>query len=177
MIDAGDQVTIPLSRTKLLLLGVGAALFVALGVWLLLTADKQVRYDPLYVKAVAILAIGFFGLCGAYGVMKLFDSRPGLILDSAGLTDNSSAFAVGRVAWNEIRDIRVLSIRRQKFLALIVRDPGKYLRRGNSARQYVKTKSFEMTGSPVTIASNALSVGFDELEKLVRAYWLKYGAG
>jgi len=96
--DAGDRVAIPLSKTKLLVLILGAALFVALSVWLLVSADKQVRYDPSYVKGVSLLAIGFFGLCCAYGVMKLPDKRPGLILDSAGLIDNSSAFAVGRVA-------------------------------------------------------------------------------
>jgi len=177
MTNAGDRIEIPLSKAKLLVLIVGAALFVALGVWLFLTADKQVRYDPSYVKGVAIVAIGFFELCGAYGLTKLFGNRPGLILDSAGLVDNSSAFAVGRVAWNEIRDIRVLSIRRQRFLALIVRDPGKYLCQGSFVRQYLKTKTFELTGSPVTIASNALRIGFDDLEKLLRAYWRKYGGG
>jgi hypothetical protein len=72
------QLTVPLSKTKLIFLIAGAVGFIALGIWLWSIAEYQTRYSPLYVKAGAVTSAGFFGFCGIYGVAKLFDRRPGL---------------------------------------------------------------------------------------------------
>ncbi len=96
-----DQIVIPLSRTKIVLLFLGAVAFVLLSVWLWTIADHQTRHNPLYVKAVAIAGASFFGLCAGFAFIKLFDTKPGLIIDSDGIVDNSSGVSAGRVPWQE----------------------------------------------------------------------------
>lgn len=84
MQTSDDRVVIRSSKTKLILIVVGALLFVALGVVLITVADLQRQYPPIYVKAVAVAAIGFFGLCAVIGLVKLFDRTAGLVLDRDG---------------------------------------------------------------------------------------------
>ena len=171
-----DRVVIALSKVKLSLVVVGALLFVAGGVWLLAIADTQTRYLPTYIKGVAILAIGFFGLCTLYGLRKLFDGSPGLILDREGIMDNSSGISVGRVAWREIRDIQVVSIHGQRLLALFVSDHQRYLGRGNLLSRLFRKMNYRWYGTPVFISAHGLKVPFKDLETQIRDFRARYGS-
>jgi hypothetical protein len=172
--DAEDRIAIPLSKAKLVLLTLGALAFVALGC-ILCVAPPRSGHDPAVVKVVGGAAIVFFGACLVYGVYKLFDRRPGLILDRLGLIDNSSAIAAGRITWQEIRDIKVSQIRTQRFLTLLIDDPDQFIARGNRFRRFLDAQNVGLTGSPVNISSGTLKIDFDELERLLRVYWVKYG--
>lgn len=174
--DSADRVVIPLSKVKLALMVAGAMLFVAGGIWLFEIADTQRRYLPIYVKSASILAIGFFGLCALYGLLKLFDGSPGLILDREGILDNSSGIAAGRVAWREIRDIQVVSIHSQRLLALSVSDPQKYLGRGNWLSRLFVRMNFRRYGTPVFISAHGLKVTFKDLETQIRDFRARYGS-
>ena len=169
-----DRIVISLSKTKLVLLVAGAFLFVVLGLWLLEIADTQRRYPPIYVKGVSIAAVGFFGLCGLYGLRKLFDGSPGLVLDREGIIDNSSGISAGRVFWREIRDIRVVSISGQRLLAFMVDDPEKYLAKGNILTRYLVGWNYRRYGTPLMISSNSLKMRFDDLEKLLQEFRKKH---
>jgi hypothetical protein len=175
--DSSGRIEIASSRGKLFLLVIGAVLFVAGALWLFSIAEGQNRFAPIYVKGVSVFAMAFFGLCGIYAFVKLFDSSPGLVLDSEGLIDNSSAIAAGRVAWREIRDIQVMAVSGQRFLAFVVDDPGKYLSQGNVLRRCLVKWNYRLYGTPVFISANALKLRFEDLEKIVREYRGKYGHG
>ena len=175
MDSRGGQVVIALSKTKLVLLVAGAFLFVALGFWLVEIADNQGRYPPIYVKGVSIAAIGFFGVCALYGLRKMFDGSPGLVLDREGIIDNSSGISAGRVFWREIRDVQVVSISGQRLLAFMVDEPEKYLGKGNILTRYLVNWNYRRYGSPVFISANSLKIGFDELLKQVQEFRSKHG--
>ena len=164
------------SKTKLILIVVGALLFVALGAVLIYIADEQNRYPPIYVKAVSVAAIGFFGLCAVVGLIKLFDSTAGLVLDREGIIDNSSGAAAGRVEWRDIRDIQAMTISSQKMLSIFVHDPGKFLDRGNFVRRFFARMNYKYYGTPIFISAHALKVNFVELEKQVRDFRVRYGS-
>jgi hypothetical protein len=168
--DKAERIVIALSKVKVALVTAGALLFVALGVWLLEIADLQRRFPPLYVKGASVLAIGFFGLCGVYALFKLFDDSPGLILDREGFIDNSSGIPAGRVAWREIREIRVVSMHRQRFLAFMVDDPQKYLGKGSLVRRVFVRMNYRMYGTPILIGAHSLKMKFDELERLIAEF-------
>ena len=168
--DRADRIAIALSKVKVALLTAGALLFVALGIGLLEIADVQRRFPPLYVKGVSVLAIGFFGLCGIYALFKLLDRSPGLVLDREGIIDNSSGISAGRVAWREIREIRVVSIHRQRFLAFIVDDPQKYLGKGSVLKRVFVRMNYRMYGTPIFIGAHSLKIKFDQLEKLIAEF-------
>jgi hypothetical protein len=173
--SADDQIAIALSKGKLILLTFGAFLFVVGGIWLFDIADTQSRYPPIFVKGISVLEIGFFGLCGVYALLKLFDGSPGLVLDSEGMIDNSSAVAAGRIAWRDICDVQVMSVSGQRILAFVVHDPEKYFGKGNMFSRLLMKLNYRMYGTPIFISAHALKIGFENLEKQIQDFRRRYG--
>src|SRR5688572_32327146 len=101
-----ERIAIPLSKKALALYCLGGTAFAALGLWLFLNADDVRPHSPLFVKAVAVVCVGFFGLIAVKAGAKLFDRSPGLIIDAEGLVDNSGGLAAGRIPWSNIKRIR-----------------------------------------------------------------------
>jgi hypothetical protein len=161
------QAIIPLSKKKLVLLLFGAIAFVGGSTWMWSHADVQSRFSPHFVKAVAVAGISFFGLSAIYVGYKVFDSRPGLIIDSLGIIDNSSAVAAGRIFWHDIVGLNVSTISRQRFIVIEVVDPQEFIERGNLFRRILNTLNMKMMGSPIAISSNSLRANFDQLVALL----------
>ena len=165
--DTPAEIIIPLSKNKIVLLLFGAVVFVAGSVWMWSIADSQNRHSPLFMKSVAAAGGLFFGLCGIYGGYKLFDTRPGLIIDDQGLIDNSSAVAVGRIPWDDIAALRLSVIAGQRLISILLTEPEKYASRGNLFGRMLNATSAKMTGSPINIASIAVRIDFDELVQVL----------
>lgn len=167
-------VSFPISKTKALILVIGSLVFIAVGVSLWLLPDVS-RALPRYGQAAAAATLVFFGLCTIHGLLRLFDRRPGLILDRQGLIDHSGTYGVGRVAWSEIRGIHVTSIYSTPVLTLEVRNPEKFLGQGDALRRYFTKERQRLTGSPVYISSTALNANFRDMSWAVVAFWRRYG--
>jgi len=60
---------------------------------------------------------------------KLFDNRPGLVIDAVGITDNSNATSMGLIEWVDITKVEKKQIMSTKFLILHTSNPEKYLQR------------------------------------------------
>src|SRR5690242_9163982 len=93
-----DAIVIYPSRVKMLLLTLGAAAFVALGVFILQLGSSDDRW-------IGFASIGFFGLCLGIGISKLARRTPALIIHSSGLFDNGSALSAGFLPWDEIESV------------------------------------------------------------------------
>ncbi|HEY0098887.1 MAG TPA: STM3941 family protein, partial [Pyrinomonadaceae bacterium] len=105
--DAVDETIIYLSRTKILLLLLGAFAFVAAGIWMFSLGDASIQSqrrfnEPLYVRGLGLAAILFFGSCGLYALKKLFDRKPALVFNSSGIVDNASSVAAGLIPWSDV---------------------------------------------------------------------------
>lgn len=146
--DAPDKVVVSLSKSKLLFHFLGAVAFVVGGIWIWSIADTQKQFPPLFMKGVALANISFFGLCAIYGCSKLFDPRPGLIIDDQGIVDHSSAVAVGRILWCDCVALIVTEIVGQRFITILVLEPQKYTARGNFFARMLKVINTKMTGKP-----------------------------
>lgn len=156
--DTGGKLTIPLSKGKLGLIALGAIAFVPLCLWVVALDDASIVH-----RALAGLGIPLFAVCGVLAVRKLFDTRPGLILDSQGFTDNASANPAGFVPWTDVTDFHVVTIRRQRSLTVVVRNPEEYINRGGKLRQYLNRANTRMVGSPIAISANSLKICFEDL--------------
>lgn len=181
--DSTDETIIELSRTKLVLLILGACAFVVAGVWLLSLDAAEIRSgrgfrfffnDPTVVYGAGVASILFFGACGLYGLRKMFDKKPGLVLNSDGIVDNASGVAAGFIPWSEVTGSGVVEIQKQKMLVIGVRDPQKYIDRGGALRRAMNKANSGMTGSPVAIPSVTLKINFSELVSLFNRYQQKY---
>jgi len=165
-----EQCVVPLSRTKIILLFLGSTAFVIAGIWLWRIAEQQSHYEPLYVHIVAVMSVAFFGLCGLFALTKLFDRRPGLIVDSLGIVDNSSGLSAGRIPWREIRSLRVSRVRNQRVLTLELEDPIKYVNKGNLLKRKMNAVNLKYFGSPIQTSANALRVNFDQLVDVIARF-------
>ena len=166
---------IPLSKTKLLFLVIGVVCLFAAGVWLFMNADQFPDKNPTLAKSVGVAGVLFFGACAAYGFIKLFDSVPGLIVDSKGIFDNSSGISAGLIPWSDITGFSVNSIQRQRFLSIEVRNPDKYIQRASGLKRLLVSLNARYFGGPIHISSNSLKIPFDQLLRIVGEAHVKYG--
>ena len=178
-----DERVIELSRAKLAMTIAGALLFMAAGAWFFVAPDDGSFMTDLrrFAAPVVFHALGVAAfLCGAagvvYGVRKLFDRKPGLVLSSAGLVDNSSGVAAGFIPWSDITGVGIFQMHRQRMLILNVADPDKYIARGNPLQRMLNRANAGMVGSPIAISSNALRIPFDELQAVLAAYMARYAS-
>lgn len=175
-----DEKIIELSKTKILLLIAVACGFVVGGLWMFQLSSAEIasqrRFNsPWLVHSIGMMSIVFFGLCGVFGVKKMFDKKPGLILSASGIVDNSSGVSAGFIPWSEIVGFDIFEVQRQKMLIVKVTHPERYIEVGGSMRRTFNRVNFKMCGSPIAITPNSLQIGFKELLGVCDAYFAKYG--
>src|SRR5689334_17009606 len=100
---AREPIEIKLSKRKTILTFLGAIAFVAAGIWMITTADTQERYSPTRLTVIGYSAVVFFGAAALFSFYKLFESRPGLILDSEGIHNNTYALSSQLIRWDQIK--------------------------------------------------------------------------
>jgi len=166
------QIEVPISKNKLILMILGSIIFIALGFWLIIVRPPVLFFNkadsaPIDL-IVGIAGILFFGLCFVYIAKKLADNNPGLIINSDGITDNSSGVSAGLIPWKDINEITKETIANQDFLVIKVKNPEEYINRQTGL---IKRKAMEMNyksfGSPINISSNGLKCNFNELYQII----------
>ena len=167
-----NQIEIPLSKQKLYLMLFGSIIFVCIGIWLVTNPPKSnhpIFGNPMIILISGISAITFFGFIAFTLIKKLPDNKPGLIINSEGIIDNSSGVSAGIVSWKDIIEITTSNVMNQKFIMFIVKNPEEYINRQNGV---IKRKAMEMKyksyGSPISISANTLNTNFEELYKLLQ---------
>lgn len=167
----GQRIEIPLSKSKIVLMLIGALMFVAIGLWFIINPPKiENTYwgNPTKIAIAGYASIIFFGLCGLVLMRKLPDNKPGLIIDDTGITDNSSGLSAGHILWADIENISVLEIHKQRLLMLEVNNPQDYIDRQNSLfKRKGMALNYKMYGTPLSITSHGLKIPFQELLALV----------
>lgn len=166
-----NKIEIPLSKKKILLLLIGAIVFVILGVLFIMTPDtffSQIFRNPETIKIAGIVAVLFFGAASIYGFIKLFDETIGLTIDGNGITDNTNASSVGLINWTDITEIKTEQVMSTKFLLIFITEPKKYLDRVNGFKRKLLNGNMKMYGTPLSITSNTLKYRFDDLEMVIK---------
>lgn len=180
---SNDEKIVELSKTKITLAILGSAAFVAIGIWMLSLDEASIRSsrsfrlfwnNPMYVQVLGLLSILCFGLVGLFFFKKLFDKKAGLVFSNSGIVDNASAAAAGFIPWSEVMGADIFEMAQQKMLIIHVRDPQKYVDRGNAVKRKLNRANYNMCGSPIAISANALKINFADLQTLFDEYQRKY---
>jgi len=174
-----QQIEIPLGKKKLSLLLFACLLFIAGGIWIILDPQKFIELpygfrNPETARFWGIVGIIFFGLGGIYGIIKLFDKKARLIIDSNGITDNTNATSIGLIEWPDITGIRTNQVMATKFLLIDIEDSEKYIKKAkNGIRAKLMRANLKSYGTPLSITTNTLKYNFSELEKLIHSEFKK----
>ncbi|KAF2516460.1 STM3941 family protein [Flavobacterium foetidum] len=170
--SSANQIEIPLSKKKMFLSLVISVLFICLGIWFLTappTSNHPIYGNPILFFSCGIVSVIFFGYAGFTIFKKLGDKKPGLLINSEGITDNSSNIAAGIVLWSDITRISTVNVMNQKFLIIAVKNPNEYINRQSGI---LKRKTAEMNyktyGSPISISANTLKTNFKDLYDLLQ---------
>lgn len=168
-----QNISIPLSKSKLTKGLIGSLLFVLASLWILLyqpTVSNPIFNNPLLKYGAAVSGFLFFGFGIIYFSRKLAGKKPGLIIDDEGLFDNASAAAVGRIPWMNIIRVVTTQAMNQQFLVIVVNNPEHYI---NEQHNAIKKKgmiyNFKHLGSPIAIAAGGLKCNLRELLEILDA--------
>ncbi len=163
------KIEIPLSKFKMVVLLLGSLLFVALGILMLLNAERMQTqtFGPIWVMGFGVLGTLFFGAIAISVARKLFSKKAGLIIDAKGISDNSSGVSAGFIPWEAILGIRTVQVMTTKFLLIDIKEPNMYLKKMRGMKLQAMRANFKKYGTPISISSAALKYDFRQLEQLL----------
>ena len=166
ILGSPERIAIPFSRMKCLLILAVALVFVVACWYFASHAEGQSRHSPLFIRIVCGIGVPFFAAIAIVSIVRLVDSRPGLVIDRQGIDDRSNLGAVGRVDWADIRDLRIMKGRWNNGLVVELHEPARFARRGNVVQRILRIGA----PSPVVLGSNGLDVPFDTMVQIVRRF-------
>ena len=151
---------------------IGATIFIILGILFISRPENfvsQLHRNITVIRAVGILSLVFFGTCAIYGMIKLFDKKYGLIINTDGITDNTNASSVGHINWADISSIKAQQVMSAKFLLIFIKNPDVYLDRTTGSKRKLLQANMRMYGAPLSIIANSIKCNFDDHEKLIES--------
>lgn len=159
------------SKAKLLLIAVGALLFVAGGIYFAIESESL---NLSYWKIVLVSYIGvpFFGLCFIYAIYRLLKPQPSLVINREGIFDNASAVGAGLIRWQEIAELIPYSFMGQQFLGIVPVNVDEILARQSCIKRMVVKMNQALVQAPFNIPQNILPISIDELMYTIEGYSL-----
>ncbi len=167
-----DTIEIPLNKNRLFVGFIAAVAFVATGFWLLIERPL-VKFpwinSQVLVIATGIVAVLFFGAGAIFLISKLLNIKPGLLINSKGLTDNSSGLAAKLIDWSDIEKFNEIGVFGQKLIVILVKNPHHYIERQNNV---IVKKGMEFNhkkyGSPIIINVKSLKIKQSDLISILK---------
>ncbi|MBY0480544.1 MAG: hypothetical protein K2Q21_04240 [Chitinophagaceae bacterium] len=171
---SNEPIQIALSKRKITWLFSGSLVFIALGLWFVVSPPKienGLFGNPLFIFATGVASIVLFSIFGFVTAKKLLDKRPGLIIDKNGILDQSSGVSAGLIPWSDIQEIKTTQVYNQTFIMIFVQNPNDYIARepGIFKRKMMEI-NFNTYGSPISITANTLQCDFNELLNLLQTH-------
>ena len=148
----------------------GSFAFVAAGVWMWTYGGATFSMETIFYKIISLVAVLFFGMTGVFGLTKVFDNKPGLIINQQGLIDNSSMVSGKLVKWSDIIGLEVSQIQSTKFLLIFVQNPEHYMDQASYVGRFWMKLNHKTYGTPLSISSNSLKCNFDQLIKMIEEH-------
>ncbi len=148
------------------MLVVGALGFVVAGIWMIRSGDPQLIKGvvPAYVAGWA--ATLFFGAMALVGGRQLFRSEPVLRIGREGV--RWSRWSDSVIPWAAIERASEMSIQRQRFVALWLRDPGAY--RSSTLMGRLQGANKAMGFGDIALTTQGTDRRFDDMVAAVRAH-------
>ncbi|WP_342333115.1 STM3941 family protein [Pedobacter sp. FW305-3-2-15-E-R2A2] len=174
---SGKPIEIKINRLKVFSMLAVSIIFILAGtslVWIEIVTPIGQNKRPLFGFVMGIPIILFFGFSAFYQVKKILDRKPGLLVNDEGIFDNSGGISIGFIPWVDIVKIQKLSIGKQTFINVEVKNPLSYIdRQENILKRCWMKIHYKLYGSVIGITTNRLKCSQNELLRLLRARFYK----
>lgn len=161
------QVTVPLSKGKLLLAFMGACAFVAGGIWLWGRTDHYAGFRLAKAWFGAITCVFFFGAGALVLAIKLFDRRPGLVLNDEGVHRLGLFGFQPVIPWKHITHCSITKVKRTTILLIHVDNVEEVLARLAPIPRWFQRMALTQYGTPYSLASTNLKIDVEPLKALI----------
>lgn len=126
------------------------------------------------------LGTAFFGIAIILIIIKLFSTKPLLVVDEKGIT-NKSNFGQGTfVPWDQVGQIGIYSLQvavtEQKFISIWVKDPAAYHENLGVAKRAIDEYNAKLNAGNINISVNNFSQDPNEVVRQMQD-WHSYMAG
>ena len=143
----------------------GEGLLLGSGIYIIITSffefseplEDYFHFNPFIMKFVGIICIVFFGFTLKILIKKLFEKKPGLVIDNIGIIDNSTGLSARHIKWKNIIGFKKFNLLIIQFIAVIVDD--EYLNEYYNKYKWYKfiaKLDHKMAGSPFQIYTSVL---------------------
>lgn len=160
-------VTIPLNKGRLFLFLLLSLGFVTGGIWLWNLADGYSGFKHWKALLGAVLCIPFFGLGVVVFAYKLFDTRPGLILNDEGVHRLGLFGFQPVIPWAHITHCSIIKVKRTSILLIHVDNVEEVLERLPPLARWSQRVAVGQYGTPHSLASSNLKISIEDLKDLI----------
>ncbi|MCK6648523.1 MAG: hypothetical protein L6Q66_02600 [Bacteroidia bacterium] len=171
-----EELSIEIARdkTKVVLISslaiiMGVASFV---MWF--RADTSSHYPVVYVKFLSVSGVILFLGAGLFGIKKIFDQKPALLLTPEGIVNNSNIITFDLVKWKDIEKFESYSVKRTKMILIYVTNPDDYITRSKGIAKFFMNLNYRFHKTPLSITPNVLNCAFDDLLETLNYKLEKY---
>ena len=163
-----EKILIRTSKKVVIIGLLGSFAFVMIGITMITNPDLVPRYSEFFTSFWGIIGAGFFGLTFLYLLKKMFDNKPGMMLDENGLYNNSSIISHHTVRWDELSGAGLTKIGKEKIIFIYFKDDKEFIKKFNLFEQILMRLNLAMNGSPIGISSRTLNYDIDRLNRQIQ---------
>ncbi|OWA34217.1 hypothetical protein B9G55_18010 [Saccharibacillus sp. O16] len=173
--DNGDVKLYYAKRGKMLQIALFGLLFILVGVYLVTLGFGPGVEHSIYTGIVGVLSL-LLGAAGlVIGLLNSLRRPPALILDRYGLTDQSSVFGAGFIAWSDISEIATYTLKNQPFVCMELYDPQSFIQRQSWIKQRLIRANQALVPDTVNIALRGFGSEADPIFYQIQEYWQRFG--
>jgi hypothetical protein len=165
-----NEVYIEKSNFKILLMLIGAILFVIGGFLIILGPPSDSK--PLIVIIIGGYGgIIFFGYGTYVLIRQLLSSKVGIKINNSGFIFDNTHPNDCFLKWDEIEQIETIYVRKQKILNIYLTDPEAFIdRQENKLKKRIMRFNLDNYGTPVSISTNGLKIKHDQLKAILQTW-------
>jgi hypothetical protein len=160
-------VTVPISKGKMLIALLGCCAFVALGIWLGVRTDHYSGFAKTRAWFGAISCVVFFGAGGIFLGIKLFDKRPGLVLNDEGVHRLGLFNFQPVIPWKHITHCSIVKIKRTMILLIHVDNVDEVLAGLAPVARWFQRMAIAQYGTPYSLSCANLQIDIERLISLI----------
>jgi hypothetical protein len=126
------------------------------------------EHEDILTQLMGLIGCFFFGGISCYFLYRIYQPKAILVLDEAGITDQSTLIAPGFIPWHEIADAEIFIHLGQYFIGIVVTDQSAIHQRMPAWKRILSRTNQELSNFEVCIPVTMLPLPSEKVLKLIK---------